>query len=1416
MRFVQREGTTGDVTFTGDQARILDRDGHVVVDWTTGGVINDVPQGDGYTLQIKTGSTTASEDLAIGAVIFTLGQSNIERWFNEPTAIASSAPGTYQMESNGVIDAVEGGAAKYFVSAYAQELDVPVLIVQGATGGTALLQEADKGNGYWLDTSAGSLYNRALSLLSAVGGSAEFVLWAQGETDATAEISTSEYASALTTMMGRIQSDFDPVKILIQELGPHGEDGENDDKYDDVRIAQHQVADALPNVDIGALAADLAVIEDGVHLTGASRILIADRMIESALAEMGVDTSRQVYTGSNLTTGDGRDELHGTSGADVLNSGGNSDVILAGAGNDTIQAGDGLDFVFGGDGIDDIEGENGDDVLSGGNDGDTIKGGAGADEIWGDEGDDFLTGGSGNDAIFGGGGIDTVVYQGTLANYRVTVTSSQITVRAIVGDEGTDILNGIEFIQFSDQVFDPYNGNLPPLFSPSSDYVDFEFITGGVYDFESLYYGLEGNDEVYLPKTLEAAQDAGYDPTAIFDAGPGDDVVIGGSLYDWIKGGDGNDLINGGPGADRMEGGLGNDIYYADVRSVSGSGDLIVEALDAGIDTVISTDTFSLKSNIENLTLVGTAEINGTGNTLNNIINGNDAKNSLNGGDGNDQVFGNGGDDTLRGGTGNDIVDGGSGTDTVVFAGPINSYNITYVAGVFTVVDLDIADGDDGTDQLYNVEFLRFSDATYTVTAPGSLFSEGADTIDFNQVTAGSYTPGTQYFGYGGDDTVYLANTEAAAAAAGYDRTQAFDGGRGDDHIYGGVLNDWIKGGEGNDILDGGAGEDRMEGGLGDDTYYVDVTTSGTTGDLVVEKTDEGIDTVISSVTHTLKSNVENLTLTGSADLSGFGNTLSNIINGNAGKNSLKGDLGNDTLKGWDGDDNLTGGAGNDYIDGGLGRDTALFGGLMSDYSITVLGAGRVEVVDLNATDGDDGTDLVSGVETLKFSNGTFAVPMGSALTDVALSNSSVMEESPGGTVIGILSATDPDPGDTFSYWVVGSSVGLFSVDGSDLVIAPGARLDYETSPTYVVTIRAADAAGHTLDRDFTIELLDKAGITWTGTTGADNKIGTDEGDTLNGSSGPDTLDGGIGNDNLNGDSGTDTLIGGQGNDRLVGGTGDDVLKGGVGDDYYFVESLNDIVIEQPGEGNDTIETGQSLVLPDNVENLMLSGTSSKSLTGNDLDNILTGNSGKNILDGRGGVDTLIGGAGDDTYIIDGTGDIIVEAPGGGNDTVSVSGGLTSYDMALVSEIEKFIYSGSNAFSVMGNGLNNTITTGSGNDTLGGGAGKDTLTGGAGADHFVFDLPTNGSDKIMDFSHNQGDTIDIVGSSFGGLAAGALPDDWFVAGKAATSTTHGQFFYDSDKKALFWDEDGKSGQSGVEIATFASNVGLQVSDLHVI
>lgn len=138
-----------------------------------------------------------------------------------------------------------------------------------------------------------------------------------------------------------------------------------------------------------------------------------------------------------------------------------------------------------------------------------------------------------------------------------------------------------------------------------------------------------------------------------------------------------------------------------------------------------------------------------------------------------------------------------------------------------------------------------------------------------------------------GDD--FVIGTERAdrvSLLAGNDTYQGLGG------------NDTIYGNDGNDRLDGGTGADRMIGGRGDDTYVVDNKR-----DTVSESKNQGLDTVLSSITYTLGSNVENLELTGTALINATGNSLANVLIGNSSANTLNGKTGNDILTGGDGAD---------------------------------------------------------------------------------------------------------------------------------------------------------------------------------------------------------------------------------------------------------------------------------------------------------------------------------------------------------------------------------------------------------------------------------------------------------------------------------------------------------------------------------
>ena len=306
----------------------------------------------------------------------------------------------------------------------------------------------------------------------------------------------------------------------------------------------------------------------------------------------------------------------------------------------------------------------------------------------------------------------------------------------------------------------------------------------GPTPFPDTLTGTSGNDTV-----------KGLGDNDTLDGGDGNDSVEGGDGDDDLTGGLGNDRLDGGAGADMMLGGGGDDLYY-----VSDVGDVVDETGGSGYDTVRAMISFVLPTDVEQLELLFSAPINGTGNSLNNVIVGNTAANVLTGLAGDDTLTGGSGADTLRGGDDNDSLDGGAGNDTL--EGGAGTDTLVGGAGI------DRLDGGTGADSMTG----GASGDTYVVDDSGDTVIElaggGTDSVEASvsytlaaEVENLTLTGGTAIDGTGNA----LANTITGNGAANI--------------LSGGGGADVLSGLGGDDRLAGGAGSDSLTGGTGADVF---------------------------------------------------------------------------------------------------------------------------------------------------------------------------------------------------------------------------------------------------------------------------------------------------------------------------------------------------------------------------------------------------------------------------------------------------------------------------------------------------------------------------------------------------------------------------------------------------------------------
>jgi len=279
----------------------------------------------------------------------------------------------------------------------------------------------------------------------------------------------------------------------------------------------------------------------------------------------------------------------------------------------------------------------------------------------------------------------------------------------------------------------------------------------------------------------------------VLDGGAGDDDLRGGAGNDTLLGGSGDDRLDGETGTDVMDGGPGNDFFVVD-----STGDSVVELPAGGVDRVAAYVSLVLPSNVEALSLISAA-INGTGNSLDNVLTGNSSSNRLEGGAGNDVLDGGGGADTMLGGPGDDTFYVDNSADTVT------------------------EDVNAGTD-------LIVSSVTRTLGANQEhLTLSGINAINGTGNTANNHLKGN-----GANNTLNGAGgTDVLQGAAGNDALTdssgrgLFDGGDGADTLTGGSERQFFAGGGGGDTFTLGGGADVIAFNRGQGADAINAPTSG-------------------------------------------------------------------------------------------------------------------------------------------------------------------------------------------------------------------------------------------------------------------------------------------------------------------------------------------------------------------------------------------------------------------------------------------------------------------------------------------------------------------------------------------------------------------------------------------------------------
>ncbi|MCL1104527.1 hypothetical protein L2749_04545 [Shewanella algicola] len=1054
---------------------------------------------------------------------------------------------------------------------------------------------------------------------------------------------------------------------------------------------------------------------DFVQVTFANGTIWSAEYINSSLLQ-GTEAD------DNIVGFDSDDVIEGLGGNDVIDGQDGDDTLLGGLGDDNLKGGRGNDIVEGGNGNDTLDGGDGNDVLIGGRGNDIINVGSGENTIYFAKGDgqDIIpresvwSSSSRYNRLVLADDISSSEVKISRSEYDLVVeiygTNDKITFELYFYDQYEPSLNEIvlpdgsvlvaEDIQklviqgtdgddylYGDHLDDVIDGGAGDdrIAGGSGDDVlkgssGKDTMFGG--DGNDLLIGGSGNDE------LQGGQDndqlSGGSGNDNLNGDSGNDKLFGGAGSDYLYGGAGNDQLEGGLGNDEVGGGSGKDTYifsagdgkdtFSDYDSVDGNSianqDIVVfknikstdiYATQVGDDLILtfkdSTDQITIENQFRDFDRNSGVDYDielfefsdgvvwqandlyqnslKTSNA-DDVITAFDWADTIKGGLGNDIIYGQGGDDKLYGDEGDDILKGGMGNDLLV-GGEGN----------------DTLEGGNGSDRLEGGagdDTLISFDDIYDKSSKILIGGKGNDTI------YGSFGNDTYQFNLGdGQDRIIATRKEQA-----YSNFTASN----DTLIFG----------------EGIAAADLSFERHGDD-ILINVANGGDS--ITIENW------FLSYTEHFLVNNFQfsdgsSLTVTEINDLVvQLGTDIGDQLIGSANDDRISGLGGDDQLFGQGGHDTLSGGNGSDYLDGGSGNDE-LFGDAGNDT--------------LRGNTGDD--TLIGGL-----GNDSYLIYSGDG--------HDTLDVSEGGQ-------------DNLFLQDINFDQVRFTQDGDDLLllIGDGASQSIRVSKHFTGGESALDniktADGHWLNTAYINALINVEPDPTPDPT--PDPEPTPDPDPTPSVGGPDVIVGNISNDVLVGGAGNDTLTGGKGNDVLFGGTGDDIFIFAKGDGQDVIEISTGVNIIEFASGiswqdvaQNLSKYGDDLILkiaggPDQItitdfflygSNIMsdfkfadgsnltpsqifgayglpvasatppptpevtfgdLADNTMNGTSGND---ILNGQSGDDILTGGRGNDTLIGGLGNDTFVLSkGDGQDIVNASGGGVDSILFKTGISFNDIA--------------------------------------------------------------------------------------------------------------------------------------------------------